>query len=658
MAKSRNRRKEKRAAAAATASVATSSTVSASLVSKSAVPVGGAGAPPPVAAASVAPIAPIAPIAAASVAASVAASKSASKSPIELRAVTAPATKKRLLPANSRTSRITRKAGNATQGAFGRVNIEQLSNSSLVATKYPLSVDSLQDNINEIATLKYLEGLPHVAQFLGTAALNAAGAVCVAFPCVLMESAKSNLHDRIHYTDWETTLKAVIGVLRGYNVLHSSHIVHRDTKPANMLMSMTNEVYITDFGRGRYTTPLISPCQDGYTGTQWFASPEVLLKQVLGGHDYSYEGWFAHDAWAVGASLFYIVTGLYIFRGDSSLDVLKSIYLQKGRPMGKDGEMVELDEDYAHENPMNLMAETVEQLLADGYGLKPGETPATLEAAFGTQKPNNMAFLTVRHSKFDTNMKQLSVVAMMIDRLLDYNPETRLTIRGALKLLAKHRIIGTEDLSFSSGKTLFHQYQILPRTTPMTARSIAKLDIHRLFQWMATIDWEAYENSPATQDIVLDRAFVYFLAAFQKLESVITDRNYVAYGLMCYVIASQLFASTGVGLAIADAAELQQDPKHSESALYKFLKTIILTEIDFFGTTFLDELLLKLPTGLHPRASKINLICHTHTLYNDFLKAGITPPQIIDFLVQAARKPGMNTPEAITEAFEMFRTSL
>jgi serine/threonine protein kinase len=472
-----------------------------------------------------------------------------------------------------------------------------------------------------------------------------------------MESAKSNLHDRIHYTDWETTLKAVIGVLRGYNVLHSSHIVHRDTKPANMLMSMTNEVYITDFGRARYTTPLISPCQDGYTGTRWFASPEVLLKEVLGDQEYSYEGWFAHDAWAVGASLFYIVTGLYIFRGDSSLDVLKSIYLQKGRPTGKDGEMVELDEDYSHQNPMNLMAETIEQLLADGYGLKPGETPATLEVAFGTQKPNHMAFLTVAHSKFDTNMKQLSVVAMVIDRLLDYNPETRLTIRGALKLLAKHRIIGTEDLAFSSGKTLFHQYPILPRKTPVTARSITGREINQLFQWMATINWEDYENSPATQDIVLDRAFLYFLAAFQTLESVITDRNYVAYGLMCYVIASQLFADEGT-LSIATAAELQQDPKHSEGGLYKILKTIILTEIDFFGTTFLDELLLKCKPAFHPRAIKLNLICHTNTLYSDFLRTGVSPPQIIDFLVAIVGKPGMNTPEAITAAFEAFRGSL
>jgi len=247
-------------------------------------------------------------------------------------------------------------------------------------------------------------------------------------------------------------------------------------------------------------------------------------------------------------------------------------------------------------------------------------------------------------------------VATVIDRLLDYNPETRLTIRGALKLLAKHRIIGTEDLSFSSGKTLFHQYQILPRAVA-GARSITKRDINQLFQWMATIKWEDYENSTETQDIVLDRAFVYFLAAFQTLESSITDRNYVAYGLMCYVIASQLFANIG-RLSIATAGELQQDPKHSEGSLYKILKNIILTEIDFFGTTFLDELLLKLPITLHPRVIKINLICHTNTLYDAFLETGITPPQIIDFLVHISKLPGMNTPAAITAAFEAFRATL
>jgi len=245
----------------------------------------------------------------------------------------------------------------------------------------------------------------------------------------------------------------------------------------------------------------------------------------------------------------------------------------------------------------------------------------------------------------------------VIDRLLDYNPETRLTIRGALKLLAKHRIIGTEDLSFSSGKTLFHQYRILPRTVPVTARSITGIQVNELFQWMASIDWNDYENSLDTQDIVLDRAFVYFLAVFQKLETVINDRNFMAYSLMCYVIASQLFANTG-RLSIADAGELQQDPKHPEGSLYKILKNIILAEIDFFGTTFLDELLLKLPTSLHPRAVKINLICHINTLYDDFLKTGATPSQIIDFLVHISKRPGMNTPAAITAAFEAFRATL
>ena len=643
MSTAKNRRKAKRAGAAASvpvaasvavvpAEMAASSAVSASLVSKSAVPVGGAGA------ASVVSVVP------------------ASKSPVELRIVTAATKKKRNIPANSRTHRSTVRAGKGA-GAFGRVNIERLSNSSLVATKYPLSVDALQDNINEIATLKYLEGLPHVAQFLGTAKVNAAGTVCAAFPCVLMELAKSNLHDRALYTNWETTLKATLGVLRGYNVLHSSHIVHRDTKPVNMLMSTADEVYITDFGRGRYTTPLISPCQDGYRGSRWLASPEVLIKDILGGHDYSYEGWFAHDAWAVGASLYYIVTGEYLFKGDSSLEVAESIYMRKGRPIAKDGEMAALDVDYAHQTGMNLMAKTIQHIIRGGYALQAGETPATLEATYGTQTPDAIISRVITKCPYQTHPEQLRIVATIIDRLLDYNPETRLTIRGALKLLAKHRIIGTEDLSFSSGKTLFHQYRILPRTTPVTATSITGHEINTLFQWMASIDWNDYENSPATQHIVLDRAYLYFLAAFQKLETVITDRNVVAYGLMCYVIASQLFADRGT-LSIVDAGELQQSPKHSEGALYKMLKNIILAEIDFFGTTFLDELLLKLPTSVHPRAIKINLICHTNTLYNNFLKTNVTPPQIIDFLVHISKRPGMNTPEAITEAFEAFMDSL
>jgi hypothetical protein len=45
-------------------------------------------------------------------------------------------------------------------------------------------------------------------------------------------------------------------------------------------------------------------------------------------------------------------------------------------------------------------------------------------------------------------------------------------------------------------------------------------------------------------------------------------------------------------------------------------------------------------------------------LYDDFLKADATPSQIVDFLVAIVGKPGMNTPEAITEAFEAFIETL
>lgn len=76
-------------------------------------------------------------------------------------------------------------------------------------------------------------------------------------------------------------------LLRGLMYLHNSHILHRDMKAANLLISNGGILKIADFGLARhYSGPVPQPGNGGgdginaYTGlvvTRWYRPPELLL---------------------------------------------------------------------------------------------------------------------------------------------------------------------------------------------------------------------------------------------------------------------------------------------------------------------------------------------------------------------------------------------
>jgi len=542
-----------------------------------------------------------------------------------------------LSTANIKSRKRTKELG---KGTFGRVNEEKVGSLGIsVATKYPLREDLIQENITEIATIKYLEGLPHVSQFLGTANQNTKGS-CVVFPCMIMEAAKNNLATLV-YRNWDYTFKTVIGVLKGYDTLHSAHIVHRDTKPGNMLMSTTDEVLITDFGTSRYMPPNMPPCQDGYTGTYWYSAPELLIKKYVKPRSFtSWEGWYASDAWAVGASLYQIVVGTPLFtdadaddifnkknnplQGKTGLYVLINMYAKLGAPVEKDGELYRADNQYTLQTITSLSDRTNEV-----YPL------ATLD-----RKPDAVYNRVVARAKFQTNTKQLKLVATIIQRLLDYNPETRLTIRGALKLLLRAGYIKTDDLAPKYDKDIFDQYMLPARLmvseTALASSSSAASEIP---SWaitksavVATITWLYSLKWPLTTDsfyFVFDRAILILMATLRHLHHKITKNNIDIIGLVSVVMAAYMFDSKGIGISLEKAISLRSNIKHRYSTLYKYIKEIVLTDIQFYGTTFYDLLIEEVKPK---RAHDINILCYKYCLYSDFLSKAKSA-DVIEFLL-------------------------
>jgi len=99
---------------------------------------------------------------------------------------------------------------------------------------------------------------------------------------------------------------------------HAKGIVHRDLKPENALLTREGVVKVLDFGIARLKelSSASSATKDGSTlGTPAFMAPEQargLWDEVDG----------RTDLWAVGATMFYLLTGKLVHKGRTSVETL------------------------------------------------------------------------------------------------------------------------------------------------------------------------------------------------------------------------------------------------------------------------------------------------------------------------------------------------
>jgi serine/threonine protein kinase len=81
-------------------------------------------------------------------------------------------------------------------------------------------------------------------------------------------------------------------ILKGLKYLHENNVIHRDLKPGNILMDITQKHFkIADFGVATEVIGKNSNTKRTETGTAWYMAPEVFKSEA-----YSYP----IDIWAVG----------------------------------------------------------------------------------------------------------------------------------------------------------------------------------------------------------------------------------------------------------------------------------------------------------------------------------------------------------------------
>ncbi|MFP4347988.1 MAG: CHASE2 domain-containing protein [Desulfococcaceae bacterium] len=110
-------------------------------------------------------------------------------------------------------------------------------------------------------------------------------------------------------------IEYVADIADALDYAHQKGIVHRDVKPANIMILKNKVVKITDFGIARITAS--SQTQTGVVkGTPHYMSPEQISGKKVDGRS---------DIFSLGAMLYQLLTGELPFRGDSPAALMHQI---------------------------------------------------------------------------------------------------------------------------------------------------------------------------------------------------------------------------------------------------------------------------------------------------------------------------------------------
>jgi len=102
---------------------------------------------------------------------------------------------------------------------------------------------------------------------------------------------------------------------------HDHGILHRDVKPANLMITDGDRVLVTDFGLARDLAAATLTASGAIMGTPMYMPPE----QAEGKVD---ELDARSDVYALGASLYEALTGKPVFQGDSVATIIQKVLLE------------------------------------------------------------------------------------------------------------------------------------------------------------------------------------------------------------------------------------------------------------------------------------------------------------------------------------------
>lgn len=202
----------------------------------------------------------------------------------------------------------------------------------------PVAIKKVQScwAVREVQALRRLAGCPNVIQLLGVFPGRETNHQELSINIVL-EYVKDTLQRIIRHHKHEGLQMATHSIilysyqlLRGLGCLRQRNIVHRDVKPANLLVNpQTGGLKICDFGTAIEASEApTAASHQVYVCSRYYRAPELIMS----GENYS----FPVDTWSAGCVVAELILGQPIFAGRDGVDQLQCIIEILGTPSPQD----------------------------------------------------------------------------------------------------------------------------------------------------------------------------------------------------------------------------------------------------------------------------------------------------------------------------------
>lgn len=187
------------------------------------------------------------------------------------------------------------------RGGFGVVyRCVQRALDRVVAVKVlssDLDPESRERFLREEHAMGRLSGHPNIVDILQVDVTDG-GLPFIVMPFATHGSLERLVHD-LGPLSWADTLRVGVKLAGAIESAHRTRILHRDVKPANVLLSSYGEPQLTDFGIARVPGGFRTS-DSQITGSPAFTAPEVLKGE---------EPTVRSDVYGLGATLFALLTG-------------------------------------------------------------------------------------------------------------------------------------------------------------------------------------------------------------------------------------------------------------------------------------------------------------------------------------------------------------
>lgn len=126
--------------------------------------------------------------------------------------------------------------------------------------------------------------------------------------------------DKMEYIDAADLLLQVAAAL---DYAHKHGVLHRDVKPANVLLDEEDNAYLADFGIAKLVETSMKLTGGGLVGTPAYLSPEQCMGDELDGRS---------DQYSLGVVLYQMITGVVPFTAENSMKIIQMHVLKSPQP--------------------------------------------------------------------------------------------------------------------------------------------------------------------------------------------------------------------------------------------------------------------------------------------------------------------------------------